>query len=175
MKKLLLTLAIAGGITLSGFAQSTTTTTSAPSNSGGKFSIGAEAGLPVGDISEVYSVVIGGSIKYELPVAKQTYFTISAGYNAFLLKSEFKELGISSTANFIPIKAGIKYYSSENFFLEGQLGAVFNTEQGGGHAFVWAPGIGYTFAGGFEAGFRYEGWTNGSTTGQLGLRLAYRF
>ena len=62
------------------------------------------------------------------------------------------------------------------FFLEGQLGVVFSTESGGGSAFAYAPGIGYTFDGGFEAGVRYEGWPkDGFTTSQIGFRLAYRF
>jgi hypothetical protein len=175
MKKLLLTLALASGIAFSSFAQTTTATSSSPLSGGGKFSIGAEGGLPVGEVSNGYSAVIGGSVKYELPTSGRSYFTLSAGYNAFLLKSEFKGIGISSTTGFIPVKAGAKYYSEGNFFIEGQLGIVFSTESGGGHAFVWSPGIGYSFNGGFEAGVRYEGWTNGSTIGQVNLRLAYRF
>src|SRR5258708_32222974 len=97
MKKLLLTLVVAGGITFSSFAQSTTTTSSSsssPANSGTKFSIGVEAGLPVGSVSDGYSTVLGGSAKIELPTVNRAYFTLSAGYNAFLLKSELKGIGI---------------------------------------------------------------------------------
>jgi hypothetical protein len=175
MKKLLLTLALAGGAVFSSLAQSTTTTPSSPASSGAKFSIGAEAGLPIGDVSNAYSAVLGGSVKFELPTVSHAFFTISAGYNAFLLKSELKGIGIPSTSGFIPVKAGAKYYTEGNLFLEGQLGIVFSTESGGGHAFAWSPGIGYSFNGGFELGARYEGWTNGSTISQVGLRVAYRF
>jgi len=176
MKKLLFTLALAGGVTLSCIAQSANTTSAAPtSNGGGKFSIGAEAGLPIGDVADGYSAVLGGSVKYEVPTTEHALFTISAGYNAFLLKSEFKGIGIPSSFGFVPIKAGLKYYSDGDFFLEGQLGIVFSTESGGGHAFIYSPGIGYSFKGGFEAGVRYEGWVNDGTISQVGLRLAYRF
>jgi hypothetical protein len=176
MKKLLLTLTVLCGIISGSLAQ--TTTTSTPVNSvstGTRFSIGAEAGLPVGQASDGFSTVLGGSAKLELPTSSRAYFTLSAGFNAFLLKSEFKGLGIPSTVNFIPIKAGFKYYSDGGFFMEGQAGIVFSTEDGGGHAFVWSPGIGYSFNNGFEAGVRYEAWVNDGTVGQMSLRLAYRF
>ena len=174
MKRLLLAITLLGVTALSSFAQSSSPASSSP-KAAAKFSIGLEGGLPVGDASNAYNAVIGGSVKYELPTAPNAFFTISAGYNAFLLKGELKGLGIPSTAGFIPLKAGIKYYSEGGFFLEGQLGIVFSTESGGGHAFVYAPGIGYSFSGGFEAGVRYEGWSNGGTTSQVGLRLAVRF
>jgi hypothetical protein len=174
MKKLLLTLIILSGITKCCFAQDVTTAPAKPSGSGVKFNIGAEAGLPVGDVSSVYSFIIGGSVKAEIPTATRTFLTLSAGYNSWLVKSDLKGL-FGSSEGFVPLKAGIKYYAEENFFLEGQAGIVFSTETGGGHAFVFSPGIGYTFSGGFEAGLRYEGWSNGGTTSQLGLRVGFRF
>ena len=176
MKKLLLTLTAACGIALSSLAQTAAPVAAAsPTSGGSKFSIGAEGGLPVGAASDGYSTVIGGSIKYEAPTSSRTYFTLSAGYNAFLLKSEFKGIGIPSSSGFVPVKAGLKYYSEGNFFIEGQLGIVFSTESGGGHAFIYSPGVGYSFNGGFEAGVRYEAWVNDGTVGQMSLRLAYRF
>jgi hypothetical protein len=174
MKKLLFTLIILGGITACCFGQEVSTAPPKPSNDGVKFNIGAEAGLPLGEISNIYSFVIGGSVKVEIPTFNRTYLTLSAGYNSWMVKSDLKDLFGSSTG-FVPLKAGIKYYADSNFFLEGQAGIVFSTETDGGHAFVFSPGIGYTFNGGFEAGLRYEGWNNEGTTSQLGLRLAYRF
>jgi hypothetical protein len=171
MKKFLLTSALFIFVALKSFAQTTAST-----NGGGKFSIGIEAGVPVGDASDGFNAVIGGSVKYELPMAAKTYFTLSAGYSAFLTKGDLTAIGVPSSFGFVPLKAGIKYYSSDGFFLEGQAGIVFSTEEGGGSAFVYAPGIGYTFNGGFEMGVRYEGWPkDGGTTSQIGLRLAYRF
>jgi hypothetical protein len=87
-----------------------------------------------------------------------------------------KTLGVSKSGEgFIPVKAVVKYYFNEGFFGEGQVGAVFSTENGGGNAFVYAPGIGYSFKGGFETGFRYEGWSKDDIVRQLALRVAYRF
>jgi hypothetical protein len=173
MKKQLFTLLFVCGIVVSGFAQSKSDTLSS-ARKGTKVSVGAEVGVPVGQASTGYNLVLGGSAKLELPTSPNTYFTLSAGYNAYFLKSEFKGFDIPSTSGFIPLKAGLKCYT-ENFFFEAQAGIVWSTESGGGHAFAWSPGIGYSFNNGFEAGARYEGWTNDGTTGQISLRLAYRF
>lgn len=173
MKTQLFTLLLVSGIAASSFA-STKTDSLSSARKGTKISIGAEAGVPIGQASDGYNLVLGGSLKLERPTTSSTYFTLSAGYNAFFLKSEFKGFDIPSTSGFVPVKAGLKCYT-DNFFFEAQAGIVFSTESGGGHAFAWSPGIGYSFNGGFEASARYEGWTNGSTTGQISLRVAYRF
>ena len=174
MKKLLLSLAIVGCAVVSAFAQK--------SSEGGKWNVGIEAGLPVGDASNVSNFAIGASVKYEQPIADQTFVTISAGYSRFLYKSDVKdalrEAGINKSGEgFVPIKAGLKYYFMCNagFFAEGQLGVAISTESGGGTAFAYSPGVGYTVDGGFEVGVRYEGWSHDGTLSQMGLRLGYRF
>lgn len=169
MKKILLAIALLSGAT-SSFAQTTSTT-----KDGGKFSIGVEAGLPVGAVSDISNFAIGGSLKYEYPVATNTLISISGGYTNFLYKSDIKDLTGKSGEGFIPVKAGLKYYFNQGFFGEGQVGAVFSAESGGGTAFAYAPGIGYSFKGGFEAGVRYEGWSKNGTVSQLAVRLAYSF
>ncbi|HEY8782997.1 MAG TPA: hypothetical protein VIM16_15330 [Mucilaginibacter sp.] len=172
-KLILLAIIVLVGTKLDNFAQ---TTSSSPAKEGGKFSIGLEAGLPAGDATNNYCTVAGGSLKYELPTAANTYFTISAGYSAFHTKSDLKNLGYLSAYDFFPVKAGIKYYADDGSFLEGQSGIVFRPESdGGGRLFVWAPGIGYSFGDGFEAGARYESWSNSAAIGQIALRLSARF
>jgi len=171
MKKQLFTLLFTVGIVAGSFAQSKPD--SSASRGGIKFNIGAETGLPVGQVSDGYNLVLGGSVKLEVPTYAGTYFTLSAGYNVFFVKSAFKWPGMPSTSGFVPLKAGLKCYS-DNFFVEAQAGIVFSTE-GNGHAFAWSPGIGYSLNNGLEFGVRYEGWTNGGTTGQISARIAYRF
>ena len=172
MKKFLLVFAVLGGAVLSSFAQS--------SSSGGsaKISVGIDAAIPNGNAATVYDAGFGVSLKYEAPIATNLYATVSAGYEAFFVKSEFKSLGLNSSYGFIPLKAGLKYYFMEDgvgFFAEGQVGASISTQSGGGTAFAYAPGIGYSVDGGFEVGARYEAWSKNGTFGQFALRLAYRF
>jgi hypothetical protein len=164
MKKLLLMLTVLCGLSVGTFAQSS------------KTSLGFEAGIPVGDTKDVFDAVIGGSLKFDLPVATGAYFTLSAGYNSFLSNDITKARTGKSSFGFVPLKVGVKYYFVPGFFGEGQVGAAVSTQSGGGTAFAYAPGIGYSFPSGFEAGVRYEGWTkDGTTTSQANLRLAFNF
>jgi len=173
MKKILLALVILAGTVFTTFAQTKT--------DGGKFSIGIEGGLPVGSQRPYLNQIIGGSIKYEYPVAQNLFITGSAGYSRLYRKniSYFSPNLIyhvdGGSAGIVPVKVGAKYYFDGHFFGEGQLGAAFITRTGGNTLFVYSPGVGYTFNGGFEAGVRYEAWSKDSTIGQVALRLAYRF
>jgi len=174
MKTQLLTLLLAAGIAISSSAQSKSDSLST-ANRHTRLSIGVDAGIPVGDVSEVYNFVLGGSARVEVPTIQDTYLTVTAGYSAFFIKSFLKDAGAPSTSGFVPLKAGLKIYTSSNFFVEGQAGIVWSTEDGGGHAFAWSPGLGYSFDKGFELSARYEGWSNGGTVGQISARIAYRF
>jgi hypothetical protein len=172
MKKALLLLTVLCGLSISSFAQS---------SQGGKWNIGIDAGIPLGDMNNISNFAIGASVKYEHPIATSTFVTLSAGYQRFLYTSDIKDalkaFGIDKSGEgLIPVKAGLKHYFSPGFFGEAQAGAAFSTESGGGTSFVYAPGIGYTFTSGFEAGIRYEGYSqDGGNQGQAALRLSYRF
>ncbi|MES2269118.1 MAG: outer membrane beta-barrel protein [Bacteroidota bacterium] len=170
MKKFLLALVLLSGAAFSSFAQTT--------SESGKFSIGFEAGIPVGDASNTSNLTIGGSLKYDLPIAEKTFLTGSAGYTKFLYKSEFKVSGNSFYA--IPVKVGVKYFFADAFYGEAQLGAAFLEEKYMGYkgnttAFAYSPGIGYAFGGGVDLGVRYEGWSKNGTISQVAARLAYSF
>jgi len=172
MKKVLLLLTVICGLSVSSFAQS---------SNGGKWNIGVDAGIPLGNMHDISSFAIGASLKYEHPVATSTFVTLSAGYQRFLYSSDYKDFLKAfdidkSGEGIVPVKAGLKHYFSPGFFGEAQAGAAFSTESGGSTSFVYAPGIGYTFTGGFEAGVRYEGYSHdGGNQGMAALRLGYRF
>lgn len=162
MKKILLTMTVIGMSLIHSYAQTS------PAKNSGKFSIGLDAGLPIGSASDYSNFAIGGDLKYALPAATNFDVSLSAGYSAFLGKDGAPSLKA------IPVKAGGRYNFSGGFFTEAQLGAAF-VQDGGGTAFVYAPGIGYAFGGGLEAGVRYEGWSKNGTVSQVALRIAYSF
>ncbi|GAB2984280.1 hypothetical protein GCM10027049_22480 [Mucilaginibacter puniceus] len=164
MKKVLLAAILVVGAAVSSFAQG-----------GSKFSIGLEAGLPVGNTSNFYNVAIGGSLKYEAPIATGTNFTLTAGYTSFQGKTLAAPFGKVAAAGFIPVKAGIKQFFGDAFYGEAQLGAAFSTKSGGGTAFAYSPGIGYKFSDVIDLGVRYEAWSKNGTTGQIGARLGFSF
>ena len=169
MKNFLFLLVILSVVAFRSFAQS--------SKDGGKLSLGLETGLPIADFNVTHSLAIGGSIKYDQPVATNTFVTLSAGYSSFIGKKNIRSFG------FVPVKVGLKYFFNQGFFGEGQIGAAFSTQGGagggnaigGGTAIAYAPGVGYSFNHNIEVGVRYEAWYKDGTVSQIGLRAAYKF
>lgn len=139
--------------------------------------IAFESGFPIGDAKDVYSVVLGGSLQAEFPISQKFSVTGTAGYSSFQPKSEFKDF--IDGYGFVPVKVGGKYYFSNNFYGIGELGAAFGTGEGASTAFVYAPGIGYSFPVAdnkfVDVSARYEAHTNDGTMSFFGLRFAYSF
>ncbi|HEY9534756.1 MAG TPA: outer membrane beta-barrel protein, partial [Mucilaginibacter sp.] len=172
MKKIILTLALLGGVLINASAQKTDP---------GKFSLGLEAGVPVGSARNTSTFTIGGSLKYGFAVASKTSLTVSGGYIYFPYRGDVTSavLGYAKTNSgegYIPLKAGVKYFLCDLFYAEAQLGTTISTASGGGTWFAYAPGVGYRFDTHADLGLRYEGWAqSGFTKGQIAVRLAYSF
>ncbi|WP_342646911.1 hypothetical protein [Mucilaginibacter sp. CSA2-8R] len=151
---------------------------------GTKFSIGPEVGIPLGDYNGLYSLTVGGTAKFEIPVNSSNFnLTFTAGYVNFLGKTigdSYVRYKIAN-AGFIPVKVGGKYYANRNIYLEGEVGVVTNVNSTSSNAaFAYAPGLGVSLPFGksksaLDMGIRYEGWVkNGSVINQVALRLAYK-
>ena len=176
MKKILLLLVVLSAVAFNSFAQSS------KDDGSGKFSIGVDPGLPVGDANNFSSFAIGGDLKYSIPAAENFDVSLSAGYTTFIGKTvtiDFDGQSVSEKAGNIkgiPVKLAGRYNfnGSTGFFGEVALGAAF-IQDGGGTAFLYAPGVGYALDGGFEVGVRYEGWSKNGTISQIALRVAYSF
>ncbi|HEY0243967.1 MAG TPA: hypothetical protein VGC01_00255 [Mucilaginibacter sp.] len=188
-----LVLALAG-LTLGAKAQTTTPvsgTTSTTSSTGVRYSIGVDAGLPTGNLSNGYNWSLGGSVQADIPVASQLFVTVNAGYNNIFGKDNIGGTNVSATnIQLLPVKAGLKFFPVSNFYIQGEAGAGFalNKADAGFNksaAFIYAPQIGYQFQLGgknfIDAGVRYEGSTkfnsdiDDSKVNFVALRLAYGF
>ncbi len=149
-------------------AQSTRTRSSNPSG----FSIGLEAGLPLGENGKPYSSIIGGSLQYETKPAHDFGITVNGGYLSFNFKSSYG----GSSVGFVPLLAGVKYYLSPNAFFHGQLGAAVGTKSGQGTSFAYAPGIGFKLSPTIDAELKYMGISNsGGTLDNVGVRVGFNF
>ncbi|GGB15560.1 MULTISPECIES: outer membrane beta-barrel protein [Mucilaginibacter] len=172
----------------------TTTTTSTTTKSGIRYSIGVDAGIPLGDFKDNYKWNLGGSVQADIPVvSNQLFVTVNAGYNNIFGKNDVVvgNTTVSPTDfHLIPVKAGLKYFPISNFYVQGEAGAAFllNKSDVGANkstAFVYAPQIGVQFpvsASSFiDAGIRYEATTkyatgvDASKVNFIGLRVAYGF
>jgi len=154
--------------------------------SGIRYSIGADGGIPLSNLSDNYKWSLGGSIQADIPVLKNDlYVTINAGYNNIFANRDVT--GIVGDIHLIPVKAGLKYFAAANFYIQGEAGVSFITSDGPllekSASFTWAPQLGYLIPIGgksfIDAGVRYEGnskfYDAGKTNDFLGLRVAYAF
>ena len=138
-----------------------------------RLGIGVSAGLPTNDN---YNIALGGDLRLQKDFFSNISGTLSAGYTNFSVKDESKAALGYNSLGYIPVKAGIKIFPVERFYISGEVGAAFGTDDGQGTALVYAPGIGLGFNNGLDLGVRYEGFAQNETNlGQVALRLAYGF
>jgi len=172
MKKVIFTLAIAT-LGLTAVAQDK------GSDKQLKFSVGVEAGLPLGDLKETSSLGIGGSVMGEYAAAESLGLTLSAGYLTFSGKTIEDEK--MPALNLIPVLVGAKYHFNDKFYGHAQLGMSFASVKVLGvsastSAFTYAPTIGVTPSENIDISLKYQAYTKGgSSTSFLGLRVAYVF
>ncbi|WP_214073699.1 outer membrane beta-barrel protein [Mucilaginibacter sp. dw_454] len=179
------------GLTLGAKAQ--TTPTSTTTATGIRYSIGVDAGIPTGHLSDGYNWNLGGSLQVDIPVASKLFVTVNAGYDNIFAK-DVTVAGITAKGpniQLLPVKAGLKYFLVNNFYVQGEAGATFllnKSDLAGADKstlFTYAPQLGYQFALGgssyIDAGVRYEASTklvsndDNSKVNFFGLRVAYGF
>src|ERR1700757_449 len=113
------------GLAYGAKAQSNPTpTTKTTSSSGVILSIGADAGIPTGNLSNSYDWNLGGSIQADIPVIKnQLFVTVNAGYNNIFGKNNINGTGVDATnIQLLPVKAGLKFYPVSHFYIQGEAG-----------------------------------------------------
>jgi len=178
------------GLTFSAKAQSNPTSTK---TTGIRYSIGADAGIPTGNLSDSYNWNLGGSLQVDIPVAKQLFVTVNAGYNNLFAK-DVTVAGITgkgANLQLLPVKAGLKYFPAGNFYVQGEAGASFLLNKSdftgvdNSTVFTYAPQVGYQFPLGgssfLDAGVRFENTTklnsniDDSKLHFVSLRVAYGF
>lgn len=187
----ILSLAIAG-LSYSAKAQTTTSTTtpSTRTNKAIRLSIGPDAGIPIGTLSDTHNWNLGGSVQADFPIATGLDVTANAGFNNFFGK-DYTVGTVTNKYNdisLIPVKVGLKYFPVENFYVQGEAGASFiaNKDKSGATestAFTYAPQVGILFPVGnksyIDAGVRFESntkfYTNGNNNNFFGIRVAYAF
>jgi hypothetical protein len=168
-------------------------------------SLGPELGIPFntntynyGHIRDYYKDGMGGSLRIELPVTTSLHFTASAGYISY---PNIRYLVLAQTAaapagyvypadqlnnntpfNFIPVKAGLRYYYSRYLYADAEAGAAIKSNSAVKTSFIYSGGLGgvipFNAVSGLDLGFRYERGYQAlvypSPMSQFGIRLAYK-
>jgi hypothetical protein len=152
------------------------------------FSIGPEINIPSGNSSNISSIGVGGYLKGEFPVANKFSLTASATLNTFYGKKVLQYQ--APNLSYLPVKAGLKYYPADEFYLEGQAGASFAIKNDYNTNFIWSLGLGTFLKAGennkIDIGLRYESQKNSAqyylqtnksnaSFGYIGLRVGYVF
>lgn len=148
-------------------------------------SVGPEAGIPVGSLNDNYKWSLGGSVQADYAIVKKTlYVNLNAGFTNI-----FKEdVPGANDLQWIPVKAGLRYYpfQSNNLYVQGQAGVNFLTGGPAGYktaTFAYSPQIGYLIPLGkgsyLDAGVKFDGSTRyidgGNAANLIGLKVAYAF
>lgn len=120
-----------------------------------------------------YGFVLGGDVRLQKDFVGPVSATLTTGFTHFFVKDDFKN--VYDPYNVVPLKAGIKAFLSQNFYVAGEVGAGFGTDKGAGTSFVWSPSIGWAFSNGLDVGVKYEDYTKSDYTKQVALRVAYGF
>src|SRR5580700_7536414 len=111
------------GFALGAKAQTTSTVTSKSTTSNGVIlSVGVDAGVPTGNLSNGYNWNIGGSVQADIPVVPQQLFvTLNAGYNSIQGKTNAYGTGLTATnIQLLPVKAGLKFFPVNHFYVQGE-------------------------------------------------------
>ena len=157
-------------------------------------SLGVDLAFPQGDFNKEFTLGVGPSAGFELPLGTHFGVTAQASYCILLLKDDIKE--VLDGATLIPLQAGLKYFvmeSQRGLYLHGQAGVHLFTEKFKENAafgldaetesssrFSWGLGAGYQLEK-LDIGLRFnsiapktaEDGEEAEAFTYLGLRLGY--
>ncbi len=171
MKKLLFGCALALFAFTSASAQSSGSGTD---RAGFKVGAGLNVLFPVSN-GELYSVGAGVDLLGQYYVSENVAITADLGYTSLMVKSKYKDIGFKSSYGIIPIRAGVRFFPSEQFYLGGKVGVGIGTGEGSTTLTAYSFGAGYMLSSKLDIGLNYDGYSKNGSMGWLGLRLGYTF
>ncbi|MCR8556224.1 outer membrane beta-barrel protein [Mucilaginibacter sp. BJC16-A38] len=152
-----------------------------------RFGLGVEGGIVTGDAHDFSNLELGGTARVQYGLTPTVALTLTSGYYNFFgktvpgLNEKYQSLGM------VPIKAGVKYFFTQNLYLAGEAGVGIETKtfayQGEpdnldsqtNTKLLLTPGIGYANKH-WDVGVRYENYSGQDVNyGIVGLRVAYGF
>ena len=148
--------------------------------------VGADIGIPTGDLGTLANVGFGGYLKGLYGVGNAGQVTFTTGYSSFKVKDEFRVAAGVDKLNYriFPLLLGYRH-NLNGFYIEPQLGysvhsakatlgSVSATESDG--AFTWGGGIGAAVKSGFDFGVRYLSATKeGDAISWVSIHIGYNF
>lgn len=112
----------------------------------GNFSLGVNAGIPVGDIEEFTTFSLGGDVAYRFEVVEQFRVGAVVAYSHFFGDSG-EEDGTTwevDDIQFLPLAASGRFMA-ESFFIGADVGYALGINDGNEGGFYYRPHAGYDF------------------------------
>ena len=137
------------------------------------FSLGAELGVPTGNLNTIYSVAVGATAQADIKIDTDAALTFNTGIIQYVGK-KIKNTNFKYRSEaLIPLLVGVKYYFTPMVYGSGQLGTSISTQQNGGSTFTYIPGVGFKFDERIDLLVKYTGYSGDG--GAFGVRLGYSF
>lgn len=133
-------------------------------------------GLSLGVPTKSYmgDVVIAPDLRLQRDLGERISLTLTTGYYGFIGK-EKDALGNQFSSDLIPLKAGVKFFFGNTFYVQPEVGVSFATKKNYGNPFTYAPSLGYA-NNKWDVALRYEGFEyENVSNGMVALRVAYAF
>lgn len=132
------------------------------------FRLGAHAGVPLSDASDISSVNLGIDASYLYGIADSIAIGVASGYSTFLGKDDFD--GYS----FIPVAASLRGGYGESIFYTADLGYALALTDGADGGFYIQPKLGWTNSR-IDAFVFYKSISaDGASLGAVGAGIAYK-
>jgi len=195
MKNLTKAIATVSFAVASLFASSTVKAQSTTPANAWRFGIGIEGTAPTGNMHNISNAGIGGTARLQYGINNNLALTITSGYYNFFGKENTATYTNGTTVTkvtskavdfgIVPVKAGLKAYIGDGFYVAGEVGAGFETKDAyrgltGDYnkkatKLILAPGLGYSWTN-VDFGVRYENFSGSNNNyGMVAARLAYGF
>lgn len=133
-----------------------------------KVGAGLNVGIPITNL-EGSSMAVGGDLMVHYAASRQVAITGDVGYTALFAKNDGK------TTSIIPLRAGLRVYPTESFFIGGKIGAGFLSGNGSTTTTAYSFGAGVNMDNRWEIGASYDAYSKEGTIGLLNFRLGIFF
>ncbi len=161
--------------------------TAAQQHNNFKMSAGIDAAYTSSDLLLFWGTGLGVSVQPEYFFSKKVSVTFTAGYNIFFgvsILGGYKQPSL----HVVPVRAGLRYYFTEKFYVAGQAGIGMLSGGGEGASFLklkgnyfsYSPQLGYQFTINnkkrIDIAVKYESYSKSPNTfSDGGIRAAYIF
>ena len=130
------------------------------------------------------NMVLGGEVSIYRHVTNRLEASLTGGITYYFRPHQiyyFEAAGVNTTGItighaptiVIPLKAGLRVYALNRFYLGGEAGAAMTAH--GVVSFVFSPSVGLRTNDAIDIGFKYENYGRNDIPAQLALRIGYRF